>query len=313
MTNPLTPLSPYTPIPYFDLGGDGLPLHFLHANGFPPDCYKPLFELLKTEYHVFGMLLRALWGNAKMADVKDWGPFSSDLIQFLASTSPDGNPEPVIGIGHSVGAIATLRAALRDPGKFRALVLLDPVLFIPQKLVQWRLQRAKDPASHPLIQGALKRRREFSDLDTVFNSYRDREKFRYMTDENLRIYIEGMTKPFPTGGYELVFSPDWEAHIYFTSMQDFDIWNSIMHLRVPTLFLRGAETDTFLEEAAMLVRQRQPKVRVETLEKSTHLLPLERPGEVFDIIQSFLKSDDVQSYVPGSGSEEGPNFSNIIV
>ena len=308
-----SPLNPSSPIPYFDFVGNGQPLHFLHANGFPPDCYTPLFELLKTEHHVFGMLLRALWGNARMEDVRDWGPFSSDLLQFLASTSPDGKPDPVIGIGHSVGAVTTLRAALRDPGKFRALILLDPVLFVPKRLVEWRIQRARDPNSNPLIQGALRRRREFRDLESVFNAYRERENFRYMTDKNLRIYIEGITKPMVGGGYELVFSPDWEAHIYFTSLQDFDIWNSIMYLKVPTLFIRGMETDTFLEEAATLVKQKQPKVKIEALEKSTHLLPLERPGEVFDIIQAFLKSNDVLSYVPGSHSDEDPNFSNLIV
>lgn len=315
MTNPLAPSSPFTPIPYFDFGGDGPPLHFLHANGFPPDCYKPLFELLRTEYHVFGMLLRALWGNARMEEVQDWVPFSSDLLQFLGNNNAwsQGQIEPVIGIGHSVGAVTTLRAALRDPGKFRALVLLDPVLYIPQRLVQWRIRRAQDPSAHPLIQGALRRRREFNNLEIVFDAYRERDNFRYMTDENLRIYIEGITKPSPTGSYELVFPPEWEAHIYFTSMQDFDIWNSLMHLKVPTLFIRGAETDTFLEEAATLVKQKQPTVKVEALEKSTHLLPLERPSEVFNIIQSFLKSDDVLSYVPGSHSDEDPDFSNLIV
>ena len=307
--------SPLPLIPYFDLGGDGPPLHFLHANGFPPDCYKPLFELLKTEYHVFGMLLRALWGSAKMEEVQDWVPFSSDLLQFLGNDNAwnQGKIEPVIGLGHSVGAVTTLRAALRDPGKFRALILLDPVLLIPKHMVAWKIQRAKDPNANPLIQGALRRRREFEDLESVFNAYRERANFRYMSDENLRIYIEGITKPSVHGGYELVFSPDWEAHIYFTSLQDFDIWNSLMHLKVPTLFIRGSETDTFLEEAATLVKQKQPRVKVETLEKSTHLLPLERPKEVFDIIQSFLKSDDVLSYVPGSHSDEDPNFSNLIV
>ena len=312
MTNPYSPSSP---IPYFDLGGNGQPLHFLHANGFPPDCYKPLFELLKTEYHVFGMLLRALWGNARMEDVNDWVPFSSDLLQFLGADNVwnQGKTEPVIGIGHSVGAVTTLRAALRDPGKFRALILLDPVLFIPKHMVAWKIQRARDPNANPLIQGALRRRREFKDLESVFNAYRERENFRYMTDENLRIYIAGITKPSATGGYELVFSPDWEAHVYFTSLQDFDIWNSLMHLNVPTLFIRGAETDTFLEEAATLVKQKQPKVRVEALEKSTHLLPLERPQQVFDIIQSFLKSDEVLSYVPGSQPDDRSNLSNLIV
>ena len=83
-------------------------------------------------------------------------------------------------------------------------------------------------------------------------------------------------------GYELVYSPEWEARIYLTGLHDFDIWRDLPKLEVPTLFIRGAETDTFLENAAKLVKRKQPKARVETLDKSTHLLPLERPQEVFD-------------------------------
>jgi esterase len=73
-------------------------------------------------------------------------------------------------------------------------------------------------------------------------------------------------------------------------MHDFDIWRDLPKLEVPTLIIRGAETDTFLENIAKLVKRKQPKVRIETLEKSTHILPLERPKEVFEIMQSFLKT-----------------------
>ena len=270
----------------FDYGGTGAPLHFLHANGYPPACYKPLFELLKTEYHVFGMLLRPLWDGMKPEDIKDWIPFSDDLRFFLSSQS-----DPVIGVGHSIGAIVTLRSALRDPGKFRALVLIDPVLFVPSFILNWHIARVLGLGErfHPLIQSAKKRRRTFDDLETVFRGYRTRKIFRYMSDENLKIFIEGITKPKADGGYELVYPPEWEAQVYRTGMHDFDILRDLPKLEVPTLFIRGAETDTFLEGAARLVKQKQPKVKVEALDKSTHLLPLERPKEVFDIMQSFLK------------------------
>jgi len=285
----------------FDFGGTGAPLHFLHANGYPPDCYKPLFELLKTEYHVFGMLLRPLWGEAKPDDIRDWTPFSDDLRLFLSSqpgfdtsekTAHPTQPTPVIGVGHSIGAMVTLRTALRDPGKFKALVLIDPVLFTFPRLIAWHMALALGlgDRAHPLIQGAKKRRRTFDDLETVYRGYRNRNIFRYMSNENLRIFIEGMTKPKADGGYELVFPVDWEAHIYRTGLQDFDIWRELPKLEVPTLFIRGAETDTFLEDAARLVKRKQPKMRVEALPQSTHLLPLERPKEVFEIMQVFLKS-----------------------
>lgn len=271
--------------PHFDLTSTKPPLHFLHANGYPPECYQPLFELLQTQYHVFGMLLRPLWKDSKPEELKTWHPLSDDLLSFLSS-----QPTPVIGVGHSIGAIVTLRAALHDPSKFRALVLIDPVLFVPRFLLMWHTIRLLGLGDrlHPLIPGAKKRRRSFSDLETVFQRYRTRPVFRYMSDENLRIYIDGITHK-TDDGYELVYSPDWESQIYRTGMHDFDIWRQLPNLNVPTLFIRGAETDTFLEPAAKLVKRKNSRVRVEALEKSTHILPLERPKEVFDIMQSFFK------------------------
>ena len=285
--------SPFSPTPYFDLGSNGQPLHFLHANGYPPACYTSLFEFLQTQYHVFGMLLRPLWRDSKPQGIRTWEPFSEDLLQFLESMT-----SPVVGVGHSIGAIVTLRAALRDPGKFCALVLIDPVLFVPGFMVRWQLVRRLGLGDllHPLIAGTKKRRREFNDLEMVFRSYRKRSIFRYMSDENLRIFIKGITLPTGNGVYELVYSPEWEAQIYRTGLQDFDIWRDLPGLEVPTLFLRGGETYTFLEDAAKLVKRKQPRARVETLEKTTHLLPLERPGEVFDIMQSFLKETLKVSY-----------------
>jgi pimeloyl-ACP methyl ester carboxylesterase len=295
MTSPPSPLSP---IPFFDLGGTGHPLHFLHANGYPPDCYKPLLELLQTQYRVFGMYLRPLWNDSKPKELKNWHPLSDDLLQFLASSAPPAplSPsashagEPVIGVGHSIGAVVTLRAALRDPGKFRALVLIDPVLFVPRFIRLWKIIKLLGLAErlHPLIPGAKRRRRTFDDLERVYRTYRGREVFRYMSDKNLRIYIQGITRPTHNGRYELVYSPDWEAQMYRTWVQDSDIWRELPNLKVPALFIRGAKTDTFLGAAAKLVTRKQPRAWVATLNQSTHIVPLERPQEVFDMMQEFL-------------------------
>ncbi|MGC8857265.1 MAG: alpha/beta fold hydrolase [Anaerolineae bacterium] len=272
----------------FEFGGEGLPLHFLHANGYPPACYQPLLERLASQYHVFGMLLRPLWENSNPDGIRDWLPFTTDLLRFLS----DRQAGPVIGVGHSIGGMVTLRAALREPEHFRALVLLDPVLFPPDFILGWNLIRLVGLGHrlHPLIPLALKRRREFNDLETVFRGYRSRPIFRYFSDENLKAYIKGITQPRAEGGYRLVFPPEWEAHIYYTGVwRDLDVWRDLPRLQVPTLILRGAETDTFLERTARLVKRRQPKVRIETLERATHLVPLERPEEVFELIQSFVK------------------------
>lgn len=234
------------------------------------------------------MKLRPLWDGATRAGLQDWQPFSDDLLRFLA----DVGPAPVIGVGHSIGGIVTLRAALRDPQKFRALVLLDPVLFVPSFLLMWNFMRAIGLGErvHPLIRGAKRRRRSFDDLDTVFRSYRSRVIFRYLSDESLRAYIQGMTVQKEDGSYELAYSPEWEAHIYLTGLRDFDLWRGLPKLDIPTLIIRGAETDTFTENAARLVMKKNPKIQVHTLQKATHILPLEHPQEVAEIIKRFLNT-----------------------
>lgn len=277
-----------TDIPFLDHGGNGEPLHFLHANGYPPPCYTPLLERLTSSYRVLGMLLRPLWPGSQPSEIEDWHPLSDDLRAFLE----EQRLGPVIGLGHSIGAIVSLRLALREPERFRALVLLDPVLFPPSFISLWNVMRwlGLGHRAHPLIPTALKRRRSFNNLETVFQGYRKRPVFRYFSDEALSIYIAGITRPRSEGGYELAYPPEWESHIYYTGVwRDLELWRDLPRLAVPTLILRGAETDTFGWRSAWLVRRRNPRLRVETLERTTHLLPLERPGEVFEIMRSFLK------------------------
>ena len=273
-------------IPCTDFGGIGAPLHFLHANGYPPACYTPLIGLLTQRFHVTGMHLRPLWPDSKPEGLSDWHPLADDFLRFLS----DREPGPVIGVGHSVGGIVALRAALREPRRFRALVLIDPVLFPPYFILLWNLVRAAGLGwkHHPKIPGALNRRRHFDDLDTVFRGYRRRDVFRNFSDESLRAYIKGMTRPHADGGYELVYSPEWEALIYYTGIwRDLDIWRGLKTLRVPTLIVRGAQSDTFWAKTAARVRRANPKVRIEAVEAAGHLVPLEEPEKVSRLIIEF--------------------------
>jgi pimeloyl-ACP methyl ester carboxylesterase len=289
-------------IPFIDLGGSGPFLHFAHANGYPPECYRPLLAGLSAHYHVLAMHQRPLWPDTQPDSINDWHPLSDDLFRFLHSTYPvdERNPGPIIGVGHSVGGIVTLRAALRQPERFRALILIDPVLFPPLMIAAIRLIRAFGLSYrlYPLVRGALRRRRIFESREVLLRGYRRKSIFRYMSDANLEAYIEGLTRLRPDGKYELVYSPDWEARIYVTGVwRDMDLWRGLPKLKLPLLILRGAETDTFWASTARRVQRKLPSAQIVTLEKATHLVPLERPGEVSALIQSFLKEQSETSEV----------------
>ena len=262
--------------------------HFLHANGYPPACYKPLMELLIHQYRVNAMHLRPLWPGSRPTEIGAWHPFTDDLLLFLDEQKIDST----IGTGHSIGAIVTLRTALRRPDKFRALVLIDPVLFPPRFIATWNLLKAVGLGYklHPLVTGALKRRRQFDDLDQLFIAYRRKRIFRYFSDDALRAYIDGIVKPNQEHGYELIYSPEWEARIYYTGIwRDIDLWWGLPALKVPTLIIRGAETDTFLNPTARRVKKIRPATTIITLEKSTHLVPIEKPQETYETINKFIQ------------------------
>ncbi len=275
-------------IPILDYGGQGPDLLFLHANGYPPACYRPLLEHLARDFHVQALVQRPLWDGSQPEDLRDWTPLSDDLLRYLDAH----HAGPVTCVGHSLGGIVALRAALRKPQRFSSLVLLDPVLFPPYFIRFWQIVLALGLGYrlHPLIQTAQTRRRQFDDLERLYQGYRRKSVFKYFDDDALRAYVEGIACQTDSGGYQLCYSPEWEARIYVTGVwRDMDIWRGLPRLQTSTLIVRGGETDTFWEQTGDLVKRKQPQVQIETLPHSTHLLPLERPHEVYELIRTFSK------------------------
>jgi pimeloyl-ACP methyl ester carboxylesterase len=194
-----------------------------------------------------------------------------------------------------MGAIALLRAALREPERFKAIALLDPVLLPPYFSPLWSLIYKSGLGYRllPAVSTAKRRRREFNDLDRLFIGFRRKAIFRYCDDDALKAYVEGITCKTDKGSYQLCYNAEWEMRLYVTSVwRDIDIWRGLPNLEVPTLIIRGVETDTFWERTGKLVKRKQPEIQIEALEKSTHLVPLERPTEVAILTQSFFEENE---------------------
>ncbi len=276
-------------IPSIDYGGSGDPLLFLHANGYPPDCYRPLLSRLVTTHHLTAMVQRPLWPDSNPEDIDDWRPLTDDLLRYLDAN----HSTPITCVGHSMGGTALIRAALSEPDRFSSIVLLDPVLFPPIFIRWWQIsfKLGIEELAHPFIRSAKNRRRQFNDLERLYNGYRRKSVFRYFDDEALRAYVEGIACKTDSG-YQLCYTAEWETRIYVTSVQpDMDIWRALPELRMPTLIVRGAESDTFWERTARLINRKQPEIQLESLDKATHLLPLERPNETANLIRSFFEEN----------------------
>lgn len=274
-------------IPYDDFGGEGIVAHFAHANGYPPSAYQPLLSMLSGKFRVLAMRQRPLWAQSNPDSLKDWRLFAADLGCFLDQHRLSG----VIGIGHSFGAIATLRLALQQPDRFSALVLIDPVLFPPLMILFWNLlyKSGLGWRFHPLVRGALRRRRTFESKVAMFSNYRAKAVFSRLSNAALQAYVASLACEQPDGSISLCYPAEWEARIYVTSMlADMEIWRNLSTLKPPVLFIRGAETDTFWRSTTQKVKRRLPAAQMISIENAGHLAPLEKPEAVYQAIMDFI-------------------------
>ena len=102
---------------------------FAHANGYPPEAYRTLFEPLLPHCRLMTVEHRPFWQRGPALTTQNWRVYADDLVETLKREAT----EPVFLVGHSMGAVIGMLAALQQPALFRGIVALDPVL-IPFKM-----------------------------------------------------------------------------------------------------------------------------------------------------------------------------------
>ncbi len=259
-------------------------MHLAHANGFPPSTYtralKPLFE----KFHVISFYARPFWPNCPPAKtLKNWSVFADDLLNGLKEVQA----RKIIAVGHSLGGVATLYAAIRRPELFSHVILIDPTMLPPAFLrtVTWMKWFGME-ARTDLVQGALRRRRHWDSREQAYLSFKEKPLFKKWPDEILKSYVEDMTRLSEKGGVDLTYSPEWEAQIYRTIPTD--VWKKAALLRQPTLVIQGEKSNTFTIESEKAFRKANPSASFAVVKNAGHLIPQERPDEISQIILSFL-------------------------
>lgn len=275
----------------------GPPLIFTHANGYPPETYRSLLGHFLQDFRVEAIFLRPFWPGADPDQLRDWRDFRDDYLDFLQSRgdlcSGDAAAQPrrVIAIGHSVGAMTSLMAAIQRPECFRLLVLIEPVFF-----PRWRgaIMRLMEPLRimrrvYPLIRGTLKRKTSFDDLESMYRNYRGKPIFQRVPNEVMADYVRAMAVVQDQGKVRLRYSPEWEARIYETSgVADRYVRRNLTRVSCPVLVLRGEDSETLMPSVLTELAARLPRSKCITLPGTGHLLPLEKPQRTAEIILDFI-------------------------
>ncbi|HUJ29043.1 MAG TPA: alpha/beta hydrolase [Myxococcales bacterium] len=178
-------------------------------------------------------------------------------------------------IGTSMGGALGIRLAagpLRS--RIRRLVLND----IGPQLGAEALQRIRAYAGKPPQFARV------SELEQYFRTiYRP---FGWLSDEQWRRLAETSTRRTADGGVTPHYDPkmalQFEHH-----PRDYDQWEAYDAIRVPTLCLRGEQSDLLLPDTAEEMRRRGPKATVATIKGCGHAPALNVPDQQ-NLVERFL-------------------------
>lgn len=257
-------------------------IYFAHANAYPPASYQAIVDGLRQQAPVISYLQRPLWPHPPdLSSVKSWHDFADDVIGFFEQEKMSN----VMAVGHSMGAVSAFLAATKRPDLFKALVMIEPVVF--SRGFCWLNRILPRFIRHqvPMIKKTLNRPNQWPSLQAAFDFHRRTRAFKRVNDKQLWQFINAGVKADDNGTFQLVFDKHWEAHIYQTVTP---FRKQLLQSTLPVLALRGAETDTIPATFWQRWHSNKNHQLIE-IPDSSHLLPLERPDKVLAHVLPFVK------------------------
>ena len=270
-----------------DLRGTAPTLLLVHATGFHGRVWDQVIARLPAR-HVIALEQRG-HGRSETTTINNWALFGHDLAAFVAAT----HLQQVIGVGHSMGAHALVRAAAVDPSAFDRLVLIDPVILAPEIY----LQPAPPGADrHP----AERRVNRFESVAAMIERFAQRAPYALFDPLVLRDYCEhGLVAANTGSGLMLACDPVTEGSVYLSARDNADIYDSVRALTMPVLVVRAklpaaqrttpdfGSSPSWPGLAAQFANGREVHLADES-----HLVPMQNPQRIAQLIRQELDLSD---------------------
>lgn len=253
-----------------------LPVQFSHANGFPALTYSYLFAKMESS-------------QVSHIDCLGHGYFPvngslNNLARELINTLDQQNTSPVVGIGHSSGAVATMLAAAERPDLFSEVILIEPAFFSAWKRSMIGLVTSLGFGDKlgPTPK-ALKRRDHFPDKETARKYFLQRRLFQVFHPQCFEDYLTHGLKPSDQGGVELAFSKETEIEIFRSTQTRAP--KNLRKLKGKMIY--GETSDLFWKSDVAWWKRALPNFELIPF-SGGHLFPLEQPDKTADLINSIL-------------------------
>lgn len=266
-----------------------LPLHFAHANGFPADTYRRLFEALQQRGFDTPLAIPQMGHQPEHPVTDGWHHLVNELCEYLERQSDS----PVLGVGHSFGAVVTLMAAHQRPELFHGVVMLEPPLAMGLGGLVYRWAKTLGQVERISPAGKSRHRRQtWPDIDSAVENLAGKSLFQGIPDGTVRDYVLAATRENDKGERQLSYEVDVECEIFNTLPHHL---GKLPPCPRPGLIVRGRDSAVTRSSWTQALARRQGFKYKEM--EGGHLFPLQWPDESADQIAAFTTS-----LSPGTGS-----------
>ncbi|MEO6398770.1 MAG: alpha/beta hydrolase, partial [Tepidiformaceae bacterium] len=263
----------------------------VHGFGVSGHMFDEFAERMQEQYHLLAIDQRG-HGDS------DWSPdgdysreaFVLDLEGFRESLGL----ERFILVGHSMGGLNAVSYTNAYPHRVRALVLVDVGPESAKEGVDNIVRFTRGPDELEF--------EEFVELAHRFNQRR--------TMENIRERMRHRLKPADSGKWTWKFDKrfrDKASGLTIGSeLSNDESWQLFRDVRVPTLLVRGAESDVLSAETAERATREMDRARLVTVPAAGHSVPGDNPDEFTAAVRGFLSDLENGQFAAASNSEPPP-------
>ena len=257
-------------------------LLFAHANGFPGEVYRELFDVWRMRFAVSAISRFGHDGDYPVGP--RWPGLVRQLVDHVQAQVDPG--DRLWLVGHSLGGYVSTLAAAALGDRVAGVVLLDSPLIsgLSARLVRCGRQFGFDRYMMPIRQ-TRSRRQTWPDVDAVHAHFAARAAFARWESRTLRHYAEHGTLLQDDGSRVLAFDREIELAIY-RSLPTMTVVSAARSARAPIGFIGGTGSRE-VRHVGMRATRAATQGRVAWIEGS-HLFPMERPQETALAVQSMI-------------------------
>ena len=259
-----------------------------HGNGFAIDAYAPFWDPLRKNFELCIYDQRHHgWNDPAPTQKTGFELFADDLDQIINRLRGLYKNIPLVGVYHSLSAVASLLHATTYTNQLDALILFDPPLQPPKDHTLYNLAHDFEM----MLSGwASNRQKDFSSPEELAK--------QFLKSKSLSGWIPGahdlMAKSILKqrgGRWHLICPPQIESQIYLDNA-DLIIWDFKSSISVPLAIIHADPAHPAGQAPAQICASLSNEIILPSkqINGTTHLLQIEEPQKCRDALYKLLST-----------------------